>query len=93
MNTLSLKASNVGRVANPTLREILTSILFPQRFRAMSYGNYNDYGNYDDVSYGNYSDYGNYDDQGGSYGNYNDYANYSDVSYGNYNDYSNYNDD
>lgn len=93
MNALVLNAELVGRIENPTLREILTSVLFPQRVGVMSYGNYNDYGNYDDVSYANYSDYGNYDDQGGSYGNYNDYGNYSDESYGNYNDYSNYNDD
>lgn len=93
MTTLSLDFSQVSSIKDSSVREILSGILFPKRPIMMSYGNYNDYGNYDDQSYPNYNDYGNYDDQGGSYGNYSDYGNYNDFSYGNYNDYSNYNDD
>ena len=62
MNTLSLNPTLIGKVKNVTLREILSSILFPQNRVMMSYGNYNDYGNYDDSSYSNYNDYGNYDE-------------------------------
>lgn len=97
MNTICLSIENVEKISNLNFRTILERILFPnvmkQSMLQMSYGNYNDYGNYDDVSYANYNDYGNYSDLDITYGNYNDYGNYGDTSYGNYNDYSNYNDD
>ena len=96
METLKLSYDHFLGLSDCPMKKILGFVLFPphlnkERVKA-SYGNYNDYGNYDDVSYANYSDYGNYDDQGGSYGNYSDYGNYDDVSYANYNDYGNYND-
>lgn len=97
MKTLSLSYDRFLGLSDSPMKQILGSLLFPRRLHEKmimaSYGNYNDYGNYDDVSYANYSDYGNYDDQGGSYGNYSDYGNYNDSSYANYNDYGNYNDD
>lgn len=96
MKVLTLTYDHFIGLSDSPMKKILGSLLFPRDLRKgmvmASYGNYNDYGNYDDISYSNYSDYGNYDDQGGSYGNYSDYGNYNDFSYPNYNDYGNYDD-